>query len=107
MKVEDVLVKDYVTGRNARISVTFNKLVRTQEYESERVEAQIDFDLQDGENMELALLEAQTLLEYSIMTQLLAKRQISQEDFTLRKQELEDSLRLMENKLQSLSVPQQ
>lgn len=102
MVVEDVLKKDLVTGRNARISVSFNKLVRTQEYESERVEAQLEFDLQDGENTALALLEAQAELEFSVMAHLLSKRQITQEEFTLHKQEMNDSLSLMEQKLKSL-----
>lgn len=102
MVVEDVLKKDLVTGRNARISVSFNKLVRTQEYESERVEAQLEFDLQDGENAALALLEAQAELEFSVMAHLMAKRQVSQEEFSLHKQELNDALTLMEQKIKGL-----
>ena len=106
LTTDSVIAKDFVTGRNARVTASFNKLIRTKEYESERVEASIEFDLVDGENMEVAILEAQAQLEYAIFAQLLAKRQITQEEFSLRKKELDDSLAMMEAKITSLQPGQ-
>lgn len=102
MKIEDLIKGEYGKDRNARISVSFNKLVRTQEYESERIQADIEMDLLPGENIILELAKAQAILEYECLTQLLFKRQISQNDYNLRKQELEQAMEALENKIKTL-----
>lgn len=102
MKIEDLIKCEYGKDRNARISVSFNKLVRTQEYESERIQADIEMDLLPGEDIILELAKAQAILEYECLTQLLFKRQISQNDYNLRKQELEQAMEALENKIKTL-----
>lgn len=102
MKIEDLIKGEYGKDRNARISVSFNKLVRTQEYESERIQADIEMDLLPGEDIILELAKAQAILEYECLTQLLFKRQISQNDYNLRKQELEQAMEALENKIKTL-----
>lgn len=102
MKIEDIIKNNYADGRNARISVSFNKLIKTQEYESERIQAELQVDLLPGEDLVIELAKAQAILEYECLTQLLFKRQISQNDYNLRKQELEQAMDALENKLASI-----
>lgn len=102
MKIDDILSKNYGEGKNPRITVNFNKLVRTKEYESERVEASYEIDVLPGEDLVMETLKAQAILEYTMYQELLYKRQITQEDFTLRKTELDEALTAMEEKLKNL-----
>ena len=102
MSIENLIRDKYGQNKNVRISVSFNKLVRTQEYESERIQADMELDVMPGEDVVLELARAQAILEYECLTQLLFKRQISQNDYNLRKQELEQTLAALENKVTTL-----
>lgn len=102
MSIENLIRDSYGKDKNVRISVSFNKLVRTQEYESERIQADMELDVMPGEDVVLELARAQAILEYECLTQLLFKRQISQNDYNLRKQELEQALAALENKVTTL-----
>lgn len=102
MSIEEIIKNNYGEGKNVRINVSFNKLVRTQEYESERIQADMELDVAPGEDVVLELAKAQAVLEFECMTQLLFKRQISQNDYNLRKQELEQALVALENKVNNV-----
>lgn len=102
IKIEDIIKSEFAEGRNMRLSASFNKLIKTQEYESERMQADIQFDVLPGEDPLLVLAKAQAILEYECYTQLLFKRQISQNDYSLRKQELEEALNALENKIKAV-----
>ena len=102
IKIEDIIKSDFTEGRNMRLSASFNKLIKTQEYESERMQADIQFDVLPGEDPLLVLASMQAILEYECYTQLLFKRQISQNDYNLRKQELEEALNALNNKVNSV-----
>ena len=105
MHIEEIIASNYGKDKNVRMSVSFNKLVRTGEYESERIQADLELDITPDENVLLELAKAQALLEYECMTQLLFKRQISQNDYNLRKAELEQALDALEKKVEQLTQP--
>lgn len=100
--IEDIIKSDFAEGRNVRLSASFNKLIKTQEYESERMQADIQFDVLPGEDPLMVLAKAQAILEFECYTQLLFKRQITQNDYNLRKQELEEALTALENKINTI-----
>lgn len=102
--IEDVIKSEMTEGRNIRLSASFNKLIKTQEYESERMQADIQFDVLPGEDPLIVLAKMQAILEYECYTQLLFKRQISQNDYNLRKHELEEAMTALENKVNTIKT---
>lgn len=102
MNIDELIANSYGKDKNVRLTVSFTKLVRTKEFESEKIQADMELDIGSDEDVILELAKAQAILEYECMTNLLFKRQISQNDFNLRKQELEQALETLENKVNNL-----
>ena len=104
--IDDLIKTGYTTGKHAKISVSFNKLIRTKDYESERIQADLELDVNPEEDILLEIAKAQSILEYSCMTQLLYKNQISQAEFNIRKEELNSALATIELKLDMMKHPE-
>lgn len=102
MVIEDILKNRGGEGRNVRISVNFNKLIRVKEYESERVQAEYEFDVAADEDPMFEAMKAQAALEYEVMTMLLFKKQITQEEYNTRKAELEQAMTAYQSKVNNL-----
>lgn len=103
--MDDILNANFGEGAGD-IQVRYKKTINTRQYESEVVELetklQVDKDLTGAERMVIgAVLAAQ--LEYTCYVNMFRKGQISQEDFLMRRTELQSVCNEISQKCQSLT----